>query len=159
MDLLYDIIVVIIILTTGLLLTLNQRKKLLRKWKEVTSKEIVFHRLLRETIQLFYVQKDLLRTEDNRLQFIRLGRSRKKKMRYLLLKERQELYLALSDIYNDIEEDESASAMELKKQFRKLQRARRIYNSKVLVYNQSISIFPTRYLAMKMNLKIKEYFG
>ncbi|MCK5762475.1 MAG: LemA family protein, partial [Candidatus Izimaplasma sp.] len=40
-----------------------------------------------------------------------------------------------------------------------LQKARRLYNTKVLVYNQTISVFPTRFLAIKMGLQIKEYFG
>ena len=90
---------------------------------------------------------------------MRLGRSRRKKARHLLLKERQELYLYLSDIYNEIEEMETNEFEELKQQFNRLQKARRVYNSKVLIYNQSISVFPTRFLAIKMNLKIKEYFG
>jgi len=135
------------------------RQKLFSLWKEVSYREIIFHRLLSESIVAFYNQKEFLKNEENRLQFVRLGRSRRKKARHLLLKERQELYLCVSDIYNEIEELETDQFNELKHQFDRLQKARRIYNSKVLLYNQTISVFPTRFLAIKMNLKIKEYFG
>lgn len=159
METLYDLLLILFIVLVIAFFAYRTHKKLLRLWQEVSAKEIIFHRLLSASIKLFYTQKENLRNEDNRLQFVRIGRSRKKKMRYLLLKERQELYLALSDIYNDIEDREEPEFLELKKQFDNLQKARRIYNSKVLVYNQTISVFPTRFLAIKMNLKIKEYFG
>lgn len=159
MDLLYDLLLILLVILVIVLVVLNLHKKLLKLWKEVSAKEIIFHRILSESIKLFYENKETLKNEDNRLQFVRLGRSRKKKMRYLLLKERQELYLALSDIYNEIEERVENDLIDLMKQFNKLQKSRRVYNSKVLIYNQSISTFPTRFLAIKMNLKIKEYFG
>lgn len=159
MEIIYDLLIVLLILIIISIFIIRVRKKLLTLWKEVSAKEIIFHRLLSETIKIFYSQKDLFRNEDNRVQFVRLGRSHKKKMRYLLLKERQDLYLALSDIFNEIEELETTEAKELKMRFKRLQKARRTYNSKVLIYNQSISVFPTRFLALRMNLKIKEYFG
>ena len=159
LDYIYDLIAALFFILLLTFIVIRLRKRLLSLWKEVSAKEIVFHRLLGETVRLFYAQKDELKNEDNRLQFIRLGRSRKKRMRYLMLKERQDLYLSLSDIYNEIDEREDNEFDDLKKQFNKLQKARRIYNSKVLIYNQSISVFPTRYLAIRMNLKIKEYFG
>jgi hypothetical protein len=156
---LYDLLLVLLIILIIVFVILRLRRNLLVLWKEVSAKEIIFHRLLNETIIMFYEQKEILRNEDNRLQFVRLGRARKKRMRHLLLKERQDLYLALSDVYNEIEDREEPAIKELKKQFRNLQKIRRIYNSKVLIYNQTISVFPTRFLAIKMNLKIKEYFG
>lgn len=159
MEILYNLIVVFIILIAIVLITIRLRQKLFSLWKEVSYREIIFHRLLNETIFAFYKQKESLRNEENRLQFVRLGRSRRKKARHLLLKERQELYLCLSDIYNEIEELETDEFNELMHQFNRLQKARRVYNSKVLLYNQTISVFPTRFLAIKMNLKIKEYFG
>jgi len=159
MDIFYDLLIVLAIALAIVLYIINSRKKLLNLWKEVSAKEIIFYRLLSLSIHQFYEQKELLKNEDNRLLFVRLGRSRKKKMRFLLLKERQELYLAMSDIYNDLEDRTEETLLELKAQFDRLQKARRIYNSKVLLYNQSISVFPTRMLAIKMNLKLKEYFG
>ncbi len=159
MDILYDILMGILVLILIALIILRMHKKLLRLWKEVSYREIIFHRLLNETIVLFYSKKDELKNDDNRVQFIRLGRSKKKKARYLLLKERQNLFQCLSDIYNEIDELESKEFQFLINKFKELQKARRIYNSKVLLYNQTISVFPTRYLAIKMNLKIKEYFG
>jgi hypothetical protein len=159
MGYLYDLLFIVAILLVITLIILRLRRNLLVLWKEVSAKEIIFYRLLRETIKVFYLYKDEFKNEDNRLQFVRLGRARKKKIRSLLLKERQDLYLALSDIYNGIEEEDSKDCKVMRKQFQKLQKARRIYNSKVLIYNQTISVFPTRFLAIKMNLKIKEYFG
>jgi len=159
MDLVYNLLFVLLLALVITLIVIRLRKKLFSLWKEVSYREIIFHRLLNESILAFYQQKDELRNEENRLQFVRLGRSRKKKARHLLLKERQELYLCLSDIFNEIEELDTDKFNELKHQFGRLQKARRVYNSKVLLYNQTISVFPTRFLAIKMNLKIKEYFG
>lgn len=159
MDVLYNLLFLLLLAIVIGLLIIRLRTKLLSLWKEVSYREIIFHRLLSETIIAFYKQKDELKNEDNRLHFVRLGRSRKKKARHLLLKERQELYLYLSYIHNEIEELDTDKFNELKHQFNRLQKARRIYNSKVLLYNQSISVFPTRLLAVKLNLKTKEYFG
>ena len=159
MNLIYDLLIIVVFLILIFVIFVRLRTKLLFLWKEVSVKEVVFHRTMTETIGLFYAQKESLKNDDNRIHFVRLGRSRKKKARYLLLKERQDLYLYLSDLYNEIDELENNDFDELKKSFVLLQKARRIYNSKVLVYNQTISVFPTRFLAIKMNLKIKEYFG
>ena len=159
MDTIYNLLFLLVLVIIIVIVVIRLRVKLFSLWKEVTYREIIFHRLLSETIIAFYNQKEELRNEENRLQFVRLGRSRKKKARHLLLKERQELFLYLSDIYNEIEEREDDKFNELKHQFNRLQKARRIYNSKVLIYNQTISVFPTRFLAIRMNLKIKEYFG
>jgi hypothetical protein len=122
-------------------------------------KEIVFHRLLGESIKLFYTKKDLLKNEDNRLAFIHLGRSRRKKIRYLLLQERQDLFQHIQDLYTEIEPREEQELIPLRKQYKDLQKARRIYNSKVLLYNQRLNVFPTKMLAIQLHLKIKEYFG
>ena len=159
MTIVYNLLFVLLLALVITLIIIRLRKKLFSLWKEVSYREIIFHRLLNESIFAFYKQKEHLRNEENRLQFVRLGRSRKKKARHLLLKERQELYLCLSDIFNEIEELDTDKFNELMHQFNRLQKARRVYNSKVLLYNQTISVFPTRFLAIKMNLKIKEYFG
>lgn len=159
MDFLYNLLGFIIVIFVLVIVVLRIRARLLKLWKEVTHKEIIFHRLFSETIKLFYSKKDILKNEDNRLAFIHLGRTRRKKLRYLLLSERQDLFKHLQDIYVAIEELDTEELKPLKKQFRKLQKARRIYNSKVLIYNQQISIFPLKNFAVKMNLKLKEYFG
>lgn len=156
---LYNMLLVLIVALIILFAVLRIRKNLLKLWKEVTQKEIIFHRLLSETIKMFYTQKDILKNDENRLGFIHLGRSRRKKIRYLLLSERQDLFKHIQDIYALIEELDDETLKPLKKQYKKLQQARRIYNSKVLIYNQQISIFPIKNLAVRMNLKLKEYFG
>lgn len=159
MDFLYDLLVILFFILIVIVITLRLRKRLLVIWKEVSIKEIIFHRLLSETIKLFYTKKELLKSEENRLAFIHLGRSRKKKMRYLLLQERQDLFQHIQDLFTEMEELNDEELIPLKKQYKALQKARRIYNSRVLLYNQTIHIFPTRHLAIKMNLKTKEYFG
>jgi hypothetical protein len=122
-------------------------------------KEVIFHKLLLETTKLIYNERLELKNEENANLFRLISRYKKKKVRYLLLKERQDLFTALNYLINDIEELEDEKYKSLLQKFKELQKARRIYNSKVLVYNQAISVFPTRFLALKMNLKLKEYFG
>lgn len=159
MDFLYHFLLIVVILLIIVISVYRMSRTLLYLWKEVTVKEIIFHRLLTETINLYYTKKELLKTEENRLAFIHLGRSRRKKIRYLLLQERQEIFQHIQDLFSDIEERDDVELIPLKKQYKDLQKARRIYNSKVLLYNQRINVFPTKSLAIKMNLKTKEYFG
>lgn len=158
MDFLYHLLTICIVLFLGFIFFLRLQKKLLRLWKDVTTKEIIFHRLLQETLKMFYAKKELLKTEENRIAFIHMGRSRNKKMRYLLLQERQDLFQHIQDIESELN-PQNEEFKPLIKQFRTLQKARRIYNSKVLIYNQTINTFPTKSFAIRMNLKIKEYFG
>lgn len=153
------LILLVIIVVIVFIATYRLRKKLLFLWKEVTSKEVIFYKQLEQVTKLFYENRDLLRTEDNN-DFIRgITRYRKKKIRSLLLSTRQELYKAINIIYNEIEEKEEPEYILLQEEFDQLQKVRRIYNSKVLIYNQTISVFPTRYLALRMNLELREYFG
>lgn len=159
MEVFYDLLFLLLLIIIFTVIVVLLRKKLLFLWKEVTVKEIVFHRILSTTANMFYDQRELLRNEDNRIHFVRLRRVRKKKIRFLLLKERQDLFLYLNDLYNEIEELQDPVLLPLLRQFEELQKVRRVYNSKILLYNQTISVFPTRFLAIKMNLKIKEYFG
>jgi hypothetical protein len=135
------------------------QKKLLKLWRTVSSKEIVFYRQLEAVTKLFYENRELIRNEENKDQFRYLTRYRKKRIRSLLLSTRQELFKALNLIYDDIEHTEDETLKIVKKKFKDLQKVRRIYNSQVLLYNQTISVFPTRYLALRMNLELKEYFG
>lgn len=153
----FSVTLLIVLLVTYLFFRL--RNKLLKMWKEVSVKEVVFHKLLLQTLVLFYGEKNNLKNEDNKELFRKLARYRKKKVRYLLLQERRELFTALNYLYLEISELDAPSLLPLKAKFEELQRARRIYNSKVLTYNQTINVFPTRFLAIRMNLKIKEYFG
>jgi len=88
-----------------------------------------------------------------------MSRYKKKKVRLLLLQERRDLFAALNHVYLEMEELDDPTLRELILKFKELQKARRVYNSKVLIYNQTISVFPTRFLAIKMELEIKEYFG
>jgi hypothetical protein len=135
------------------------RRRLLSLWKEVTEKEIVFHKQLEMVTALFYVNREILKTEENN-DFIKIvTRYRKKRLRSILLSTRQKLFNAINVIYDEIEVLELPELDEMKKEYDLLQKVRRVYNTQVLIYNQTISVFPTRYLALRMNLEIREYFG
>ena len=155
----FDVIVIIGIIITLVLLTIRLRFKLLSLWTDVSAKEVLFHKLLLDTTVIFYENKLLIQNEDNLGIIKKLSKYRKKKLRNLLLKERQDLFYYLNTIYDDYDEIEDTNLDIIKQTFDELQKARRLYNTKVLVYNQTISVFPTRFLAIKMNLQIKEYFG
>lgn len=151
------IVVVILVLITIWVYTL--RKKLLKLWTEVTQYEVKFHRQLEKVLRLFYSEIELLSNEDN-LQSVRMiRRYRKKRIRSLLLSTRQELYKSIVLLYDDLDLTEETQVTVIKEEYEKLQKIRRIYNSRVLIYNQTISVFPTRVLALRMNLELKEYFG
>ena len=76
-----------------------------------------------------------------------------------MLVERQNIFRILNKIYSEVEELDDPKLDIVVEKFEELQKARRLYNSKVLIYNQRISLFPSRFLAMKMGLHIIEYFG
>jgi len=159
MKLLFDLLIILVVIIAIGLLIIRTRYKLLKLWKEVSVKDVIFHKLLLETTVLYYECRADLENEETQKFIKRLSKYKRKKLRYLLLKERQNLFLILNKIYNEIEEIDDPKYLTLKHKFEELQKARRLYNSKVLLYNQTISVFPTRFLAIKMNLTIKEYFG
>jgi|LGOV01.1.fsa_nt_gb hypothetical protein len=159
LDWIFDAVIILSIIVALALLTIRLRSKLLKLWTDVSAKEVLFHKLLLDSTILFYENKLLLQTDDNISLIRKLSKYRKKKLRNLLLKERQDLFSYLNAIYDDIEEIEDSNLDIIKQKFDELQKARRLYNTKVLVYNQTINVFPTRFLAIKMNLQIKEYFG
>jgi len=138
---------------------LRLRYKLLALWKEVAVKDVIFHKLLLETSILFSECNLSLESNDNKKYLVRLSKYKRKKLRYLMLVERQNIFLILNKIYNEIEELGNPKLEIVKDKFEELQKARRLYNSKVLIYNQRISLFPSRFLAMKMGLHVIEYFG
>ena len=154
----YNLLIVNIVAIIIVLFIMRLRRNLLKLWKDVTSKEVIFHKLLLETTNLFYENKKELATEETTPLLRKLSRYRKKKLRQLLLKERQDLFTMLDVIQSEVEEQLPDQFLIIQKAFEELQKARRIYNTKVLLYNQTISVFPTRFLAIKMNLHLKEYF-
>ncbi len=159
MEILINLGVFLLIILVMIAIVIRVRSNLLSLWKDVSVKEVIFHRLLLQTAVFFYAERAKLKTEDNQPHFRRMSKYKKRKIRHLLLKERQELFMSINAVYLEFVEQEHDEFMHLVKKFNELQRARRVYNSKVLLYNQSISIFPTRFLAIKMNLQVKEYFG
>lgn len=159
MNWLVDILVLLGVLIIITIWIIVLRKRLLRLWQEVTGHEVAFYRQLEKVIRLFYEHLTELTTEDNQ-EYVRLvKRYRKKKIRSLLLSTRQELYNAINLIFDEVEESSNTALKIVIEEFENLQKVRRIYNSRVLIYNQTISVFPTRYLALRMNLELKEYFG
>ncbi len=159
MDLVTTLIILLSIIVILVLFTIRLRFKLLKLWTDVSTKEVLFHKLLLESTIIFYENKLLFQTDDNLFIIKKLSKYRRKRLRNLLLKERQDLFSYLNTIYDDIEELEDPNLDLIKQKFDDLQKARRLYNTKVLIYNQTINVFPTRFLAIKMNLQIKEYFG
>ena len=159
MNFVETLLILLSIIVILVLFTIRLRFRLLKLWTDVTAKEVLFHKLLLECTIVFYESKLLLQTEENTPIIKKLSKYRRKKLRNLLLKERQDLFSFLNTIYDDIEEIEDSNLLQIKQKFNDLQKARRHYNTKVLIYNQTINVFPTRFLAIKMNLQIKEYFG
>lgn len=159
MDVVIDSLIFILVVIAIFLFGLRLRFKLLSLWKDVSIKEVIFHKLLLETTILFSDNKNLFIGDEYQPLFKKLSKYKKKKLRHLLLKERQDLFLSLNTLFNDMEELEDEKYAGLISKFNELQKARRILNSKVLLYNQTISVFPTRFLALKLNLQLKEYFG
>jgi hypothetical protein len=138
---------------------LKLRYNLLALWKQVAVKDVIFHKLLLQTTVLITECNLNLESNENRKYLKRLSKYKRKKLRYLMLAERQNIFLILNKIYNELEELEDENLLVVKEKFLELQKARRLYNSKVLIYNQRISLFPSRFLAMKMGLHVIEYFG
>lgn len=159
MDYILDFIIILLFMAVIGLYILRLRHSLLVLWKEVSVKDVIFHKLLLETTKIVCESKPDLASFENQKFLKRLSKYKRKKLRYLMLTERQNLFLILNKIYNELEELEEKRLLPAILKFEDLQKARRLYNSKVLIYNQRISIFPTRFLAMKMGLHIKEYFG
>lgn len=159
MGYIYDISIILLLIILIGLYFLRLRYKLLALWKEVAVKDVIFHKLLLETIIVFHKCIPYLESEENKKYLERLSKYRRKKIRHLMLVERQNIFLILNNIYNELEEVDDDNLHDIKETFIRLQKARRIYNSKVLIYNQRISLFPSRFLAMKMNLHVIEYFG
>lgn len=154
-----NLIIVVVICALIALGVTRLHRKLLRLWKEVTEKEVIFYKQLETVTALFYVNREILKTDENN-DFIKIvTRYRKKRLRSILLSTRQNLFNAINVIFDEIEEQDSPELEELKLEYNALQKVRRVYNTQVLIYNQTISVFPTRYLALRMNLEIREYFG
>lgn len=153
-----NVIGVGIIIVITLIIFLIMHKRLLSLWKEVSITEVSFYRQLDKTRKEILKLKQTYETPNNREQFIILKQNKSKRVRSLLLQTRQDIYESTVIIYTDLEEQGIINDT-LKQMFEKLQSTRRIFNSRVLLYNQTINIFPTRYLAVKMHLKTKEYFG
>ncbi len=152
------IVLFLLIILTGLFF-LRLRRNLLILWKEVAIKDVIFHKLLLETTILFHECNPDLESNENKKYLRRLSKYKRKKLRYLMLTERQNIFLILNKIFNELEELDDDNLILVKEKFNELQKARRLYNSKVLIYNQRISLFPSRFLAMKMGLHVIEYFG
>ena len=104
MKIIFDLMIVLAIIIVLDIFVIRLRSKLLKLWKEVSVKEVLFHNLLLEVTILFYENKNLLHLEENQQAFKKIARYRKKKLRNLLLKERQDLFSYLNEIYDDIEE-------------------------------------------------------
>jgi hypothetical protein len=159
MEWLYRLLLVLGIASGFVIFFIYQHKRLLQMWKDVTLYEVKFYRQLEKVVKLYYQHLDSIATLDNKECATTITRYRKKRIRSLLLQKRQDLYNAITLLFDEVENSENEVLIPLKSEYQELQKVRRIYNSKVLIYNQTINVFPTRYLALRMNLEMKEYFG
>ena len=135
------------------------RIKLLKLWQEVTEYEVQFYKQLGVTLSIYNNHIDQIALDENMDVIRKIKKYRKSKIRKLILRERQDVFSALQVLHDHIEDREKIINKPLIENFDYLQKVRRTYNTKVLLYNQTISVFPTRYLALKMGLELKEYFG
>ncbi len=135
------------------------RNRLLQLWRDVTELEVQFYRQIEHTLTVYLTHKQFFDVPEATVPLKILQKYRKYKIRKLFLRQRQDIYSALRNLYGIIESEDSSDLKPLKNAFRSLQKTRRMYNSKVLLYNQTINVFPTRYLAIKLELEVKEYFG
>jgi hypothetical protein len=135
------------------------RIKLLKLWQEVTEYEVQFYKQLGVTLSIYNNHIDQIALDENMDVIRKIKKYRKSKIRKLILRERQDVFSALQVLHDHIEDREKIVNKPLIENFEYLQKVRRTYNTKVLLYNQTISVFPTRYLALKMGLELKEYFG
>ncbi|MCF7927022.1 MAG: LemA family protein [Candidatus Izimaplasma sp.] len=158
-DLLINIGAIVLFVTIVLLIVLKLRLNLLKLWREVSQKEILFYRKFQKTILLFNEHIDQFKSICDKQMLRKLRLHNHKKIRYMILRQRQDLYSVLAVAMDEIEDETLDNFKELKQSYKELQIARRLFNSKVLKYNQTISVFPTRYLALKLGLNLKEYFG
>ncbi len=135
------------------------KRRLLKMWQNVTHYEILFYRQMDKVLSLFNQNIDLFSKNQNEHCIKTINRYQRKKVRLLHLAIRQELFNVLSLLYDDLVKNEDSNVINIVKEFTKLQKIRRKYNSLTLIYNQTINVFPTRYIALKMKLEMKEYFG
>ncbi|PAT02123.1 hypothetical protein CI105_01920 [Candidatus Izimaplasma bacterium ZiA1] len=159
-EIIFEIVGALTIVLVIVIGIIQIRLSLLKLWNEVSNKEIVFHREMQETLALYYDNKNLFcdLVDDDVFMFLKKYRN-KRKLRNIHLKERQKIFTELHSIYISIEKLKTDEYLELRNRFKRLQSSRRIYNTKVLEYNQRINIFPIRLVAVRMKLKLKEYFG
>ncbi|MCF7925580.1 MAG: LemA family protein [Candidatus Izimaplasma sp.] len=147
--------ILIIIIIIGFII----RRRLLNLWMDVSEFEVQFYRQIERTMEVYLTHQNLFDDSETKTSFKLLKKYRRYKVRKLFLRQRQDIYSALRNLYSFVEDHDDMAFKPLKSAFRSLQKTRRIYNSKVLLYNQRINIFPTHYLAIKLELEAKEYFG
>ena len=154
------------ILVTASILTIigsiffwKTRSHILKLWNQTSKLEIQFYRKLTETIQMYIAHESILLqfTDAKPMQVVKANE--KTDLRKADLTHRQEVFKALQTLYVKADMSNHPSKLTLCQTFELLQKQRLNFNSKVLYYNQIISGFPVSYLAKKIGLKEKQYFG
>jgi len=154
-----DLIILLILALIIFLVIIKLRRKMLTLWQEVSRLELIFHHKLFEILKVYLAHENVLTQYNEQSSIEVLKQYKKPKLRTLALKDRQSIFKALQTLYVAIDVESHPATLTLKHGFESLQSCRLKYNSKVLYYNQYINVFPTKFLAKRMNFEEKEYFG
>ncbi len=138
---------------------LKTRSVVLKLWNQTSKLEIQFYRKLVETIQIYIAHEDILIQFADSKTIERVKACEHTDLRKANLTQRQDIFKALQTLYVKTDMGNHPAKLTLCQSFEMLQKNRLEFNSKVLYYNQIISGFPVSYLAKKMGLKEKQYFG
>ena len=151
------IIIILILLIVGYGFYI--RNRLFALWHEVSRLELIFNKKLLDTMKLYLKKEQLLEGFPFYKSLQIIAGQENIKFRHIKLEERQKIFKTLQKIFGDIYHNDNPDCKPLKTQFESLQMTRLKYNSKVLLYNQKIHTFPTKFFAKKMRFLPKQYFG
>lgn len=156
---LIDLSILLLLIIIVIIVIVRLRNKTLTLWNEVTRLEVIFHKKLFESLQVFLSHQKHFEHHDHYHYYDILNKYKGETFKELTLTERQNVFKALQGLYICIDETSHPAQITLKNQFDELQTCRLKYNSKVLYYNDFVQSFPMNILAHKMHFELKDYFG
>jgi len=154
-----DSILILVLAFLIVLSILFLRKRLLKLWHTVSRLEVAFHAAFEHCISTFIKYESALAPYDPGRFLNRLKTAEDKHLRNMALDEKQSLHRAVQTLIVAVDESDVSVYTTLKESFDALQHARLKYNSAVLHYNHLIRAFPIRFLAKRIGLSQKDYFG
>ncbi|MGM0435554.1 MAG: LemA family protein [Bacillota bacterium] len=154
-----DSILILVLVFLIVLSILVMRNRLLKLWHTVSRLEVSFHSTFEQCIATFIKYEGALEPYDPGHFLSRLKSAEDKHLRNLDLDEKQSLHRAVQTLIVAVDESDVSVYTTLRDSFDALQHARLKYNSAVLHYNHLIRAFPIRFLANRIGLSPKDYFG